>query len=231
MSAAPTPIPVPASPPTPPNPPIPRVKICGVTEADQAHAIAELGADYLGINFWPHSKRYLPWEKASTWLADLPKTIKPVGVFVNPDVDLLMEIADSGLLHAFQLHGDESAPFCHELQRRGLTIIKAFQVRNPSTLELVSNYHLHDVLLDAYHPSERGGLGHTFPWELAQDFRRRQPDSALWLAGGLTHENVAEAVRGVHPAVVDVASGVEDDQPGIKNLQKVTLFLQSARNP
>ena len=216
---------------TPSDPATTRVKICGVTQFEQAQAIAELGADYLGINFWPHSKRYLAWDQAAEWLPNLPASIKPVGVFVNPDFDLLMQIADSGLLHAFQLHGDESAPFCHELQRRGLTVIKAFQVRNPSTLDLVSTFKVHDVLLDAYHPSERGGLGHTFPWELAQQFRQRQPQSALWLAGGLTHENVGQAAQGVRPAVVDVASGVEDAQPGIKNLQKVALFLQAARNP
>lgn len=207
-----------------------KIKICGVTQFEQAKAIADLGADYLGINFWPHSKRYLSWNEAADWILRLPATIKTVGVFVNPDVDQLMQIADSGLLHAFQLHGDESASFCHELQRRGFNVIKAFQVRNPATLDFIADYQVPNVLLDAYHPSERGGLGHTFPWELAVEFRRRQPHKALWLAGGLTHENVASAVRGVQPAVVDVASGVEDQQPGMKNLQKVSLFLQAARN-
>ena len=206
-----------------------QVKICGVTEPGQAHEIAALGADYLGINFWPHSKRYLSWASAREWIPDLSGVIKVIGVFVNPDVDELMAMHDSGLIHGFQLHGDESSAFCHELQRRGVPIIKAFQVRNESTLNTIANYKITDILMDAYHPQERGGLGHSFPWELANEFKRRQPRRALWLAGGLTAENVAEAVRGTHPAVVDVASGVEDKKPGIKNLEKVASFVREAK--
>lgn len=206
-----------------------KVKICGVTEAEQAHAITAMGADYLGINFWPHSKRYLAWEKAQQWLAQLPGTIKVVGVFVNPDLELLEEMAQSGLIHGFQLHGDESSPFCSQLLKRDLRVIKAFQVRDESTLKLAATYTPTDILLDAYHPDQRGGVGETFPWELARSFITQKPDSRLWLAGGLTPENVRAAAQGVQPYAVDVASGVEDQKPGIKNLDKVTRFIQQVK--
>jgi len=205
------------------------VKICGVTQRDQALAIANLGADFIGINLWLPSKRYLPLEQAS-WVADLPPTVQTVGVFVNPDRSYIDEVAASGVTSIFQLHGDETPEFCAELQAAGLRVIKAFQVRDEMTLADIAAYPVKDILLDAYHPSERGGLGETFPWELALAFKRMYPDRALFLAGGLTADNVAEATSGVRPYAVDVASGVEDDLPGIKNLEKVAKFIRAAKS-
>ncbi len=208
----------------------PLVKICGVTQQDQAGQIAALGADLIGVNFWPQSKRYLPPANA-LWLADLPHSIQVVGVFVNPDPFELEELAESGLVSMFQLHGDESPDFCERLIGRGLKIIKAVQVRDADSLKRIADYPVTDILLDAYHPGQRGGIGETFPWRLALEFKALYPERRLWLAGGLTPENVTEAVKGVQPYAVDVASGVEDATPGVKNLEKVAHFIQGARIP
>lgn len=204
------------------------VKICGVTQKEQALAISRLGADFIGINFWPQSKRYLPLEKA-TWLSEIPRTTTLVGVFVNADQSYLREVAATGLISHLQLHGDESADFCASLIEEGQSLIKAFQVRDATMLDQIANYPVKDILLDAYHPAQRGGSGEVFPWELALQFKQKYPDRSLFLAGGLHADNVAEAVRSVRPYAVDVASGVEDDQPGIKNLAKVARFIEQAK--
>jgi phosphoribosylanthranilate isomerase len=200
-----------------------------VTQRDQALAIAALGADFIGINFWPHSKRYLPFDKAAVWLRDVPSPTRLVGVFVNPERSYVEEIASTGLLAYVQLHGDESPDFCASVAAGGVRVLKAIQVRDEASLDAIEAYAVQDVLLDAYHPQARGGIGETFPWELALAFKRRYPDRTLWLAGGLTPENVAEAVRGVHPHAVDVASGVENGTPGVKDMEKVARFIREAK--
>ena len=111
----------------------------------------------------------------------------------------------------------------------GLRVIKAFQIKDESSLDLISKFPIKDILLDAYHPSERGGLGETFPWALAKTFKQRYPARNLWLAGGLKPENIGEAVQGVSPYAVDVASGVEADAAGIKDMEKVAQFIQNAK--
>jgi phosphoribosylanthranilate isomerase len=204
------------------------VKICGVTQLEQALAIAELGADFIGLNFWPHSKRYLPLDKATVFGA-VPPTARIIGVFVNPDQNDLNEAAATGILSGIQLHGDETPEFCLEAQRHGLPVIKAFQVRDPDMIHTIADYPQPDILLDAYHPHERGGVGATFPWGIAATFREQNPARRLYLAGGLTAENVGAAVQGVNPYAVDVASGVEGQVPGIKDLAKVARFIAAAR--
>lgn len=204
-----------------------KVKICGITQPEQARQIAGLGADYLGFNFWPQSMRYLPPERA-IWLAELPDDIVKVGVFVNPQVSEMQQLAETGLVSMFQLHGDEPPEFCARLMERGLKIVKAFQVRDADSLKRIADYPVMDILLDAYHPGQRGGIGKTFPWSLALEFKALYPEKRLWLAGGLTPDNVTEATQGVQPFVVDTASGVEDDTPGVKNLDKAARFIQSA---
>lgn len=204
------------------------VKICGVTQKDQALEIARLGADFIGINFWSSSKRYLPLEKAG-WLSEIPDTTAIVGVFVNADPSYLQEVAATGLISHLQLHGDESADQCAALIEAGHSIIKAFQVRDAAMLDKIGDYPVKDILLDAYHPEHRGGSGELFPWDLALLFKQKYPNRTLFLAGGLHADNVSEAVRAVRPYAVDVASGVEDDQPGIKNLAKVARFIEQAK--
>lgn len=204
-----------------------KAKICGVTQRDQAVAIAELGADYLGLNFWPKSKRHLPPASAAVWSREIPQTTKLVGLFVNAEAAFVLETAASVGLAYVQLHGDETPDYCTGLIERGLKVIKAIQVRDESSVDGIAAFHVQNILLDAYEPGMRGGIGHTFPWRLAREFTQRYPERHLWLAGGLTPENVAEAVAGVHPLVVDVASGVEDATPGVKNLEKVRRFIEA----
>lgn len=205
------------------------VKICGVTQREQALAIAEVGADFIGINLWTGSKRYLPLEKAVTWMREVPSPTRLVGVFVNPDHAYVTEAVSMGLLSYVQLHGDESPEFCAELAERGVPVLKAIQVRDEASLDAIEHYAVSDILLDAYHPQSRGGIGATFPWELAVAFKQRFPARSLWLAGGLTADNIAEAVRGVRPDVVDVASGVESGTPGVKDMEKVARFVREVR--
>jgi phosphoribosylanthranilate isomerase len=205
------------------------VKICGVTLREQAMAIAEMGADFIGINLWVGSKRYLPLEKAVTWMAEVPSPTRLVGVFVNPDHAYVNEAVSSGLLSHVQLHGEEPPEFCAELAQRGVRVLKAFQVRDEASLNAIEAYAVNDILLDAYHPQERGGIGEKFPWELAVAFKRRFPERKLWLAGGLTSDNVGDAARGVRPHVVDVASGVEGATAGVKDLEKVARFIGRAK--
>jgi phosphoribosylanthranilate isomerase len=206
----------------------PLVKICGLTLRDQAENCAELGADFIGLNFWPSSKRYLDPAQAD-WVKALPESLKKVGVFVNATSAQIMETVERLGLNFAQLHGDESPDFCEQLLEAGVPIIKAFQVRDETTMDLIADYPATHTLLDAYHPHERGGIGESFPWDLARRFSSRFPDRQLILAGGLTPENIASAVSGTHPYAVDVASGVESGTPGIKDMQKVSHFISRAK--
>ena len=205
-----------------------RVKICGVTQPAQAHEIAALGADFIGLNFWPGSRRFLPLEKAAE-LRGLPSTTQLVGVFFDADSAYLQEAVQAAGLAMVQLHGRETPDQCAALASKGLRVIKAIQVRDEATLEAIADYAVKDILLDAWHPQAPGGTGEAFPWELALAFKRRYADRSLWLAGGLTPENVALAARGTRPYAVDVASGVEDQTPGVKNLDKVAAFIRAAK--
>jgi len=206
-----------------------KVKICGVTLPEQARAIAEAGADFIGLNFWSGSKRYLAPEVAATWLSDVADRVSFIGVVVNADEGYLRELARLPGLIAIQLHGDETPAFCEKLVSQGLRVIKAIQVRGAAALADIADYPVQDVLLDAYHPNVRGGIGETFPWELAAQFQRLYPERRLWLAGGLTPANVDQAVAALHPFAVDTASGVESGQPGIKDLAKTAAFIAAAK--
>jgi phosphoribosylanthranilate isomerase len=205
-----------------------RVKICGLTRQDQAQQTVALGADFIGINFWPHSKRFLAPADAA-WLTGLAASTSRVGVFVNPSMEEIETAAAAGLVSVFQLHGDETPEFCGALDDLGLKVVKAVQVRDESSLARLADYPVNDILLDAYHPQARGGTGEAFPWALALRFKERFPDHRLWLAGGLTPDNVAQAVREVRPFAVDVSSGVESGTPGEKDMRKVERFLAQAR--
>ena len=206
----------------------PRVKICGITRQDQARQIAALGADFIGINFWPRSKRFVSPSDAA-WLTGLPETTTRVGVFVDPSMEEIETVAAADLVSVFQLHGDESPGFCAALGDLGLKIIKAVQVRDETSLARIADWSVNDILLDACHPQARGGTGDTFPWALAIRFKELFPGRRLWLAGGLTPGNVTDAVQRVRPFAVDVASGVEDATPGVKNMEKVAKFIGAAK--
>ena len=203
-----------------------RVKVCGITNLDDALAALEAGADLLGFNFYARSPRRVRPEEARRVVERLPEVVECVGVFVNePAPEDVEEIAREAGLASVQLHGDETPEYCQSL--RGLTTIKALRVGADYNVETAAAYQTDAVLLDAYVAGERGGTGHTFDWSLAALTRARVP--RLFLAGGLNPDNVAAAVAAVRPYAVDVCSGVET-APGRKSPELVRRFVEAVGN-
>jgi phosphoribosylanthranilate isomerase len=198
-----------------------RIKICGITRLEDALLAVRLGADALGFNFWPGTKRYVDPDAARDILEQLPPFVTTVGVFVNqPPAEVLAIAARTGIA-ALQLHGDESPT---EAGGYALPTIKALRLSGTASLDALARYHVRAFLLDA--PSAGfGGSGNTCDWECAAAAARRAP---VILAGGLKPENVADAVRAVRPYAVDVASGVESS-PGVKDPDKLKRFIDNAR--
>ena len=198
-----------------------RVKICGVTRAEDALAAVRLGADALGFNFWPGSKRHITVAAARGIIARLPPFVTPVGVFVNQLEGEMRAIAAETGIQLFQLHGDEPPELCARLP---LPVVKAIPVDQVRTLSRLLSYEVSAFLLDT--PSRGyGGSGEPFDWSLAEGVSEVAP---VILAGGLTPENVAAAVRTVRPYAVDVASGVESS-PGVKDMARMSRFFAAVR--
>ena len=201
------------------------VKICGVTNLEDALAAVEAGADLLGFNFYRRSPRYVSPGEARAVVERLPETVIGVGVFVNEAAPGEVEsIAREAGLGTVQLHGDETPEFCRGL--RGLKTIKALRVREGFAADACALYPTDAVLLDAYAAGSYGGTGHTFDWTLAR--QACECVARLYLAGGLTPDNVAEAVGAVRPYAVDVCSGVETS-PGRKSFQLMRRFVEQVR--
>ncbi len=211
-----------------PDPARHSVKICGITRPEQAAEIFALGADAVGINLWPKSKRHMSLSVAETSLGDVAAKNALVAVLVNPDDALLDATVASGLFQALQLHGDETPHDVERLMSRGVNVIKALQVRDAASLPQIGEFPCAAILLDAYNPGTYGGGGHAFPWELAVRAQEMFPTKHILLSGGLNADNVRQAVQQTHPIAVDVASGVES-QPGIKDLAQVARFIAEAR--
>jgi phosphoribosylanthranilate isomerase len=198
-----------------------RVKICGITRLEDALLAASLGADALGFNLWPGSRRYLDPGAARAIVERLPPFVSAVGVFVNQPRPEVIAAARTAGVGALQLHGDEPPEEC---VGHSLPVLKALRVAGRESLEALRRYAVRGFLLDA--PSEGfGGSGATFDWSLARDAAAR---ATVVLAGGLTPGNVAEAVRAVRPWGVDVASGVESS-PGVKDPEKLARFIARAK--
>jgi len=214
-----------------------RIKICGITSADDARAAAEAGADAIGLNFYPGSKRYVTPADAVMVFRALPTGVVKVGVFVNADVEHVCHTYDRLGLDLVQLHGDEPPEFVKQLGDR--PVMRAFRLGEEG-LEPVGNY-LSDckrldcmprlALIDSHVPGEYGGTGATADWKTLARYAL-DPQTVfvppLVLAGGLTPENVAEAIRAVGPWAVDTASGAES-RPGRKDPTKVAAFVRAAR--
>ena len=199
-----------------------RVKICGITRLEDALAAARLGADALGFNFWPGSRRFIAPAEARRIIRALPPLLTTVGVFVDPTHDEAVAAAAISGVQVLQLHGDESPEACRAFQ---LPVIKGLRVAGPEALAGLDRFAgLAGLLLDAASPGY-GGSGLTFDWTIARQAAARFP---LLLAGGLTPDNVGEAVRAVRPWAVDVASGVESS-PGVKDPTQLARFIQRAK--
>lgn len=206
------------------------VKICGVTQGDQARQIAALGADAIGVNFWPQSKRHIGFDEARPWLEELDGTVTRIGVFVNADSAEIARILASGAIDCAQLHGDETPGDVDALLQQGLSAYKALGISDASALDSIATFPGEAILLDAYAPREYGGSGETFDWNLGQMAVEQFSDGKkIILAGGLTPGNVAQAIRQVRPFAVDTASGVEAGTPGIKDPEKVRQFIEAAK--
>jgi phosphoribosylanthranilate isomerase len=199
-----------------------KIKICGITNIDDARHAADCGADALGFVFFAGSPRCVTPEQARDIIAALPPLVAHVGLFVNEDPERIQAVADFCGLDILQLHGDESPQGCNLFQRR---VIKALRVRDAESLAGHRNFAVSALLLDAWVAESYGGTGHRCNWDLAADVARER---TMLLAGGLTPDNVAEAVRAVRPYGVDVSSGVEA-APGQKDPQKVADFIRNAK--
>jgi phosphoribosylanthranilate isomerase len=201
-----------------------KVKICGITSPADGNIAAEAGADMIGLMFYDKSPRNISIATAKTIAQAVPPYLMKVGVFVNPDEELVMRAIGECGLSLLQFHGDETPEFCTQF---GLMCMKAFRIRNAESLDALAKYHTDAYLLDAYSNEARGGTGEKFNWDLAIDAQKF--GKPIVLAGGLTPENVADAVCKVHPFAVDVSSGVES-APGKKDAAKVRAFITAAKS-
>ena len=200
-----------------------KVKICGITNLEDALLSAKFGADALGFNFYAKSPRYITPENAREIIEQLPANILKVGVFVNESLDKIVEIAEIAKLDALQLHGEETPEFARELKSKtNLEIIKAFRVSPEFKPEDVLQYAVDAILLDAYNPQEHGGTGETFDWEIAKKVQEIFPK--MYLAGGLSTKNIAAALTAVKTYGVDACSGVEETK-GKKNKIELGNFI------
>ena len=205
-----------------------RVKICGITNKDDARMAIAAGADALGFNFFPGSKRYLEPEEAIPWISDLfgPEgAVERVAVVVNPEESLLEKIRTAGCFEAIQFHGDESPAFC---EQAGFPVwIKAVRVRDRESLVSALDWNTPHILLDAWSAGAFGGTGKQLDWDLAGQFAIEQQDRQFILAGGLDVQNICMALRALRVHAVDVASGVESS-PRKKDEALVRKFISLA---
>jgi phosphoribosylanthranilate isomerase len=198
------------------------VKICGITTLADAMVAVEAGADALGFNFYRPSPRYIRPENAREIIDRLPESILKVGVFVNEDVESVARIATEANLSAVQLHGDETPEYCHKLA--GQYVIKVFRAGDGVDVE---TYGVDAIMLDTKDDLLRGGTGRVFDWSIAQ--RTNDSTPKLFLAGGLSPENVAEAITTVRPYAVDACSSLEE-RPGRKDHTRVRAFVKAVRS-
>ena len=200
------------------------IKICGITNLDDALAAVTAGADLLGFNFYKPSPRYITPQHVREIVRQLPSSVLKVGVFVNEEVADLRAITIEAGLGAIQLHGDESPEYCTKFP--GWYVIKTFAVSDTFDVHAVEAYEVDAIMLDTKHNSLRGGTGRAFDWSVARHAALTIPK--LYLAGGLSPENVENAIKTVHPYAVDACSALED-RPGKKNHERMRVFVNTVR--
>ena len=202
-----------------------KIKICGITNLDDALLAVELGADALGFIFYPKSPRYVKVRDAANICNALPPFVVKVGVFVDELEYEIEKALNECLLNALQFHGDEPPGFCQKFAAKS---IKAIRVRDEESLRAAEEYDVDALLLDTYTDESRGGTGRAFDWSLA--VRAKEFLSApIILSGGLTTANAQDAIRKVRPYAVDVSSGVERE-PGKKDPEKLRRFIELCKS-
>jgi len=206
-----------------------RVKICGITNRDDALAAIDAGADALGFNLYPGSKRAIVLDREADWIAALPPFVVRVAVLVNAPMEEALRVAAHPAIHAVQFHGDENADYCASFAAEsGRAFLKALRLRDAADAERAASFSTPYVLLDADAGAAFGGAGRLIDLSLAAQVRARHAELEIILAGGLRAENVAEAIRAVRPRAVDVASGVEaGGDPRRKDRQQLEDFFRA----
>jgi phosphoribosylanthranilate isomerase len=204
------------------------VKICGITNFADAMRTIDAGADALGFNFSPRSRRRLDRMADGDWLSSVPASVLRVAILTNPVWQELVEISDFPFIDAIQLHGEETPAFCHRLMESKIRFAKAVPVTSGAEIPDVSGFFTDTVLLDSKKDGRFGGTGQTFDWSVAKAVVRDNPGMKVIVSGGLKPGNVTEAVRTIAPYGVDVASGVELES-GAKDPKLVEQFISAAR--
>ncbi len=200
-----------------------KVKICGITNYEDAAAAVDMGADLLGFNFYPKSPRFVTPQKASEIISKLPGFIDTVGVFVNASLEQIRETMDLCQLNWVQLHGDESPQFCSSFLSLNVKTMKALRVKDRNDIQQAENYFTDAILLDAFNPEKYGGTGLTFDWNIVGHIGKR-----IFLAGGINPDNATEAIKlGVYG--IDVCSGIEAE-PGKKDHKKMKKLFENIRH-
>ena len=202
---------------------ITKVKICGITNYDDAVAAMDMGADLLGFNFYSKSPRYLTKEKAAAIIDKLPGFIDTAGVFVNASVEHIHDTKSFCHLDWVQLHGDETPEFCRSFLSHDIKIMKAIRVKDEADIQKADDFFTDALLLDAFDPDKYGGTGSTFDWNIVGHINKR-----VFLAGGINPDNAATAVAlGVYG--IDVCSGIES-VPGKKDHKKMKKLFENIRH-
>jgi phosphoribosylanthranilate isomerase len=203
--------------------PIVKVKICGITNLEDAVAAVDMGADLLGFNFYPKSKRYITPDNAVSIIEKLPTFVDVAGVFVNATAEHIKDVTEQCFLNWIQLHGDEKPDFCDSIFCPGARTIKAIRVKSSEDTERVEQYFTDAVLLDAYDSQSYGGTGKSFDWDMLGHIHKR-----VFLAGGIDPQNAARAVEvGVYG--IDICSGIEK-APGKKDHEKMKLLFENIQH-
>ena len=197
-----------------------KIKICGITNVEDALAAVDMGADLLGFNFYQKSPRYIRPDHALVIIDKLPTFVDTVGIFVNPTAEHLKEIVEQSFLNWIQLHGDETPEFCDSLHWLHARTIKAVRVKSAEQIEQARKYHTDAVLLDAFDREKYGGTGKTFDWNIIGILLKR-----VFLAGGINPENAVRAIEvGVYG--IDICSGIESS-PGKKDHKKMKKLFEN----
>ena len=200
-----------------------KVKICGITNYEDASTAVDMGADLLGFNFYPKSPRFVSPEKAKGIISKLPGFIDIVGVFVNASFEQIQETINQCQLNWIQLHGDESPQFCNSFLSLNVKTMKALRVKDQNDIQRAENYFTDAILLDAFDPEKYGGTGLTFDWNIVGHIGKR-----VFLAGGINPDNAPEAIKlGVYG--IDVCSGIEAE-PGKKDERLMIKLFENIRH-